>query len=197
MVAALAINLIGLTDGELAELFHQVSISDDMPESVFEALIEEMDRREGQTPEQREIDLLISRGWDYVDAYGEVHNVDPDKLRREQLAAMIDRMPGETLEDAVWRLFEAMVDEQMDAAESAVRGHMFSAAGEAAGIDVRALFAGPAARARKLASEDLLRWWSVNGRVTYTEFKANLLGRDGDQVRANAIRLGANGQDFI
>ena len=59
------------------------------------------------------------------------------------------------------------------------------------------LFSGPAARARKWASEDLKRWWA-NGhpRLTFTEFKAATLGRDRDRHQADLIALSGNGRDF-
>ena len=66
----------------------------------------------------------------------------------------------------------------------------------AKGIDPRSLFSGPASRARKYASEELLRWWQSNPRMTLTEFRAMWLGRDSDRKAAKQIRAGGAGREF-
>lgn len=153
------------------------------------------------SPEQQRVESLVSQGWEYRDAYAHVHDLNADDLDRADRAAQVDaeRRNGETRDDALRRMYDELVYLQYLAAEDAVRGHMLSPAGRAAGIEPLSLFSGPASRARKYASEDLLRWWAEEGnaRQTFTEYKAAVLGRDSDREAATRTRLGSNGRDFI
>jgi hypothetical protein len=202
------VDLAKLDDEQLADLFSELSARDDTADDVFETVLAEMDRREAaatpdgfdlpeETTEQRRIDELVGRGWDYLDAYAEVYGQDPEQLQREQRAQLVERQPGETIDQAVRRAYDEWVHLQYLAAEDATRGHLLSAAGTAEGIDPISLFSGTTARARKYASEDLLRWWADNQRLTFTAFKAEVLGRKADIKAAEATRLQGNGRDFI
>jgi hypothetical protein len=151
------------------------------------------------TAEQRRIEELIAAGWDYLDAYAEVYGADPADLARQERTAAVDadRRAGETREQAVRRAYDEWVHVQLVAAEQATRGYLLTREGQAAGIDPVSLFSGPAARARKWASEELKRWWADgNPRLTFTEFRAQLLDRDTDQRAAERIRGQGNGRDF-
>jgi hypothetical protein len=150
------------------------------------------------TEQSAQVDALIARGYDFREAYAEVHGLDPDQLDRQERAAALDfyRRPGETLDQAVRRLYSEHVHEQWLAAENATRGHLLSREGQRAGIDPVSLFSGPAVRARKYASEDLLRFWADNPRVTFVEFRAATLGRASDIEAAQRARLGGNARDF-
>lgn len=144
------------------------------------------------------IDTLIARGWDYAEAYAEVYQLDPEELRRQELAAAVDtqRRTGETRDQAVRRLYDEWVYLQWIAAEKATNGYLLNAAGIAAGIDPRELWGGNVERARKYASEELKRWWQEHPRKTLTEFRADMLGRDRDrQAAARAVGRG-NDRDF-
>jgi hypothetical protein len=144
------------------------------------------------------IDTLIARGWDYLDAYADVHGTDVDELRRQERTAVVDeqRRAGETRDQAARRLYDEWVHLQWLAAETATNGYLLSAAGVAAGIDPRTLWGGTADRARRYASEELKRWWVEHPRRTLTEFRADLLGRAGD-VAAAARAVGrGNDRDF-
>jgi len=74
--------------------------------------------------------------------------------------------------------YDLMVESQFLAAERdpEVNGFMLNRAGVASGIDPKTLFSGSHARARKWASEDLLRWWDINcrdyPRMSYAAWKA-------------------------
>lgn len=151
------------------------------------------------TPEQARVEELVAAGVDYASAYADVYGVDEEEMLRQERAALVDehRRPGQTREQALRGMYEEYVYLQWLGAEEATRGHLLSPAGEAAGIEVLSLFSGPAARARKYASEDLLRWWADHGRMTFTEYRAMVLGRDSDRAAAAEIRAGRNGRDFI
>ncbi|MGW1489788.1 phage minor capsid protein [Streptomyces sp. NPDC002402] len=63
------------------------------------------------------------------------------------------------------------------AAEEATRGHMLTKRAEAAGVDPRSVFTGPAHVAYARASEDLIRWWAdVSPRITLAEFTEQVTG---------------------
>lgn len=150
------------------------------------------------TPAQvSQIENLLARGWEYLDAYAEVHHLDVDRLRQQQAGGIIDRRAGETTMQALKRAYDTHVHTQYKDAEDAVRGHMLSPAGKAAGIDPVTLFSGPTDRARKYASEDLLRWWEANGgRQTFQQFRAQITGREADKRAAAATARHATGKDF-
>ena len=52
---------------------------------------------------------------------------------------------------------------------------------------VRGLFTGPVSRVKKYASEELLQWFEENGRPTFDEWVATLLG---DRTAAEVARKG-------
>ncbi|MFM9368148.1 phage minor capsid protein [Streptomyces sp. Da 82-17] len=74
------------------------------------------------------------------------------------------------------------------AAEEATRGHMLNHRAEAAGVDPRSLFSGPAHVAYARASEDLIRFWSEESpRITLAEFTEQVTG-----VRSSAAETARN-----
>jgi hypothetical protein len=154
---------------------------------------------EADTPEQRRVTELVASGRPWMEAYAEAFNLDFDDLTRQARNAAVDanRSRGETREDTIRRMYREYTSVAWMAAEAATRGHMLNKAGKAAGIDPVSLFSGPVTRARKYGSEDLLRWFADNGRQTYTEFRAQLLGRDADRRAAETTKRQSNGKDFV
>lgn len=154
--------------------------------------------RERQAEIDARIDALIARGWDYAEAYAEVFQLDAEELRRQERAAAVDaqRRAGETRDQAARRLYDEWVYLEWIAAEEASNGFLLNAAGVAAGIDPRELWGGNVERARRYASEELKRWWAERPRKTFTEFKAELLGRDRDVQAAARSRGRGNDKDF-
>lgn len=219
------VDLESLDDDDLYDLFSRASASDSPSAgAAIVAIDAEMARRERQeqevsaqeswlqspsdesfgwpepedmTDEQRRIDDLVNGGRDYLDAYAEVYGVDPDRLARDEAASAVERRAGETLDQAVRRSYDEWVHLQYLRAETDTRGHMLTPEAQVAGINPIELFEGTSARARKYASEDLLRWWSDNVRLTFTEFKAQMLGREADIRAAEITRLQGNARDFI
>jgi hypothetical protein len=194
-------DLTAMSDDELADMFAEESARSRPSVRQLHRIYDEMGRREERqpdSPEQERIDELVGQGRDPRSAYAEVYDLDEDQLTREDLASRVDqeRMPGETRERAVRRLYEETVRIAYLQAEQATNGHMLSPAGRAAGINVESLFSGPRARARKYASEELKRWWEVHPRQTYTEFRAMMLGRDTDKAAAKKISQQGQEQDF-
>ncbi|MEV1168606.1 phage minor capsid protein [Nonomuraea sp. NPDC049784] len=155
--------------------------------------------REEETEADRQIsDLIASGRYSYMEAYAEVHGLDPADLDRQERRALLEseRRLGEDIDQTVHRLYAQQLDQWYEQAEVATNGFMLNAEGRAAGINERSLFSGPASRARKYASEELLRWWADNQRLTLTEFRAQWLNRDSDKKAAAQIRSGGAGREF-
>jgi hypothetical protein len=149
------------------------------------------------TGEQRQLDDLIDRGWSYTEAYAEVYGVDARQLARQEGGAAVHRRAGETIDQAVARAYDEWVHTEYLSAEEWTRGHMLTAEGQAAGIDPRELWSGNLTRARRYASEELLRYWAEHRRLNKTEFRAHILGRAKDIRAAEVTRFQSQGQDFI
>ncbi|MEV4472816.1 phage minor capsid protein [Nonomuraea sp. NPDC049504] len=155
--------------------------------------------REEETEADRQISDLISSGrYSYMEAYAEVHGLDPAELDRQERRALLEseRRPGEDIDQTVRRMYAEWLDQTYERAEAATNGFMLNAEGRAAGINERSLFSGPASRARKYASEELLRWWADTPRLTLTEYRAQMLGRASDIKAAEQIRAGGAGREF-
>ncbi|GAA2618804.1 hypothetical protein SMC26_40355 [Actinomadura fulvescens] len=205
------VDVRALSDDEIAELFAQYG--DELPH-VADRLMAELERRDQAdqagdsfgtlddepTDDERRVAELVDQGWEWRDAYAEVHNLDPNELDRQERAAAVDaqRGEGETRDQAVRRLYDEWLHAQYLAAEDATRGYLLNKQGEAAGIDPISLFSGPASRARKYASEELKRWWAEDGnqRMTFAEFKADTLGRESDRRAAQRTREGGTGREY-
>ncbi|MBN1174000.1 MAG: hypothetical protein JXA67_17640 [Micromonosporaceae bacterium] len=149
------------------------------------------------TDEQRRLDELLDQGWDYQEAWAEVHGTTVEEMVRQERLAALDRRPGESIDQAVRRAYDEWVHLQYLAAEDACRGHMLTAEGEQLGINPRELWSGNLATARRYASEDLLRWWAEHPRKNLTQFRAEVLGRDEDIRAAERTRLQSNDRDFL
>lgn len=79
--------------------------------------------------------------------------------------------------EEIREMYQEHIYVQWLAAEDASRGHMLNRRAEAAGIDPRSLFTGPAHIAYARASEDLIRFWEdVSPRITLAEFTEQVTG---------------------
>lgn len=197
-----AADIAKLADDDLFDLFAELSKQDTLDEPLMRRLIDDMDRRERQapvaaledadlTPEQRRVDELVAGGRDYLSAYTEVHGGN------ETPTATVDRRPGERADAAVRRSYDEFTHLAYLQAEKATRGHMLNRAGQKAGINPLTLFSGPVSRARRYASEDLMRWWAGNGRMNLAQFRAQVTGGQKDKAAAAKTRQQSNSRDFI
>jgi hypothetical protein len=202
------VNLRSLTDEDLAMLYHQYVETDGSVVARVEVELERRDREDHAddgfgvgdiepTPEDDQISDLLAKGHSYLEAYAEVHGMDVEELEAQDRRSVIaaERSPGETLDQAARRLYDQMIYVQMLEAEDAVVG-LLNREGTRKGINPLTLFSGPYHVARAYASEELLRWWTEHPRMTFTEFKAQALGRDSDMRLARRIREGYRGGDF-
>lgn len=161
--------LTELTEDELAALV--VTHADDA--DALAAILAEMDAREDEIAEPTE------------------------EQRRADLVAQ-SRRPGESLDQTVDRMYGEHTYDRYLAAEEACRGRMLkrefeSDRGDA--VDPYTLFHGTARRAAKYASRELLDWWTANGRLTWVEYRYQMLGRGSDA--AGAAKARRMTQDWI
>ncbi|MEU6778560.1 phage minor capsid protein [Nonomuraea angiospora] len=186
-----------VTDEQVLELVERFSRAGDGV--ALERLLAELDRREQnqdwrwdleETREDRAVTDLIDDGVDEFDAYAQVYGLDPDLMRRDESRAHAEsqRLPGETLDQVVRRLFDEWLELQFIAAERYTRGVLVNAEGRRRGIDGRSVLSGRQDVANKWASDELKMWWEKHPRMTLVEFRAQMLGRASDKKAAKLIR---------
>jgi hypothetical protein len=117
---------------------------------------------------------LVEQGVPWEAAAAEVLGTSVEAVRRQaftqqQRAGAADRRTFVELAREQYRLD---VERRYVAAETATRGYLLNAAGEAAGVDPMSLFSGPRSRVERYASEELRRWFDEHGRETFAEFVA-------------------------
>lgn len=93
--------------------------------------------------------------------------------------------PDQEAREEYQRYMGAQYLKALDECKTAMLNHR----GQAAGVDERDLFFGPAHVARAYASEELQSWWRRNGRLTFAAFRHHLLDRDSDRAAATRARL--------
>lgn len=163
----------------------------------FEKLAAESDRRDlarqaatarrKARAEQRDArrladyERLVAAGVDDESAVEQVYGITIERQRRQ---AAISRLrdggyEGRTLDELARQAYRDHVYEHYRRAEDELGTAMLTREAKQAGIDERSLFTGPETRARRWASDELKEWWDVNGRPTYPEFRADLLGDTG------------------
>ena len=82
--------------------------------------------------------------------------------------------------------YETYIHTEWLKAEDQCNGVLLNRAGKAAGIDPRTLWQGNTARARKYASEELKTFWQRHGRINFSTFRADALGRRSDRAAREA-----------
>lgn len=197
----------GFGDEQLFDFFSAMSRRRELDEPLMNRLIEDMDRRDRARPftfdgeeltnEQKRVDDLVAGGRDWMSAYAEVHGDDEAKLSAGEATSAVDRHAGETLQQAVRRSYDEWLHMTYLEAEKATRGNMLNRAGKRAQVDPLTLFTGPVSRARRYASEDLMRWWRQNKRMNLTEFRAQVLRRDRDRAAAAVTAGLSTGRDYL
>jgi hypothetical protein len=184
-------------------------LSRDPDFSGVDRVIAEMDRRQGmeQLAEQRrrlrreataikraqaneaqwvEVQRRIDNGEDPRDAVAYVTGLSVMRQVRSELKTRLvaeGMNRANTLEQMLRAKFRDEIARRYVSAEWATRGQMLNSAAKAAGIDPFSLFSGQEARARKWASDELKRWWSEHGRITYDTYSNQLLNYTRTQGR--------------
>lgn len=201
------------SDSDLSDLFSwavRLAYTDEARASRILDELEVEERRRKATAEptaeerrrSRRVDQLVSTGWDYVEAWADVHGQDPETMRREERMAEVrrrQRAHGGRAEKIMREMWAEETAVRWLAAHEACNGHLLNTAGRAAAtrgrrVDGLSLFGGPAATARKYASDELKQWWEQHGgRRPYAQWRAELVG---DKRTAEAHRLAGSGRDY-
>ncbi|MGW2221535.1 hypothetical protein ACWCSD_41690, partial [Nonomuraea sp. NPDC001684] len=137
------------------------------------------------------VDQLMAEGMPEMEAWAQVHGVSYEQIERDLTAD--DRMAGETRDQMARRHYDLWLHQQYLQAVADTKGYLLNPDGVAAGVEEKSLFSGRRDRARKYASEELRRWFDANGWMNFTEFKAQMLGRERDRRAAQA---GRGARDF-
>lgn len=143
--------------------------------------------RSANAEQQQRIDALLAKGWSYMDAYADVMGVDADALRRPEAGSEKD----------IKQAYAEHVELQYKAAEAATAGNLLNKKAAGRGVDARKLFSGPWATAKASASEELLRFWADNPRMTYADFKASLVGGAEGRVARERMIAAGKGNQFV
>lgn len=162
------------------ELFDRLAVEDEHRIRLAKARAARAARREAA------YDKLIASGASHEDAAERAYGVRVETQRRRAAIAHLRSQgyTGRSFDELTRAAFRDHVYTEWLRAEAATNGFLLSAAGERTGVDPRALWNGNAARAAKLASEELRAWWDENGRITLSEFRAEFLS----PARAGALR---------
>ncbi|MFD1145913.1 hypothetical protein [Saccharothrix hoggarensis] len=184
MPSAVATDITQVSEDELTAQLTQAGAEGD--EAAIDRILAELNRRDEI---EEVIRALVEQGLEYREAYAIAHDLDPAELDRQERAAIVasSRRKGESLEQAVDRLYGEMTRQRYRQAEDECRGHLLNPAGKAAGVDPYSLFHGPASRVRRYASPELRTWFYRHGRTTWIEYKAQMLGRASDVAKAARV----------
>ncbi|WP_017972514.1 phage minor capsid protein [Actinopolyspora halophila] len=182
----------------LAEMDRRQDAADEQERAEAEAEAERQRHRERRAQqraerEQRqreEFERLVAEGHDEVEAWADATGQNVERVRRDDAIARLrdQGYTGRGFDELARAAYREHVDAQYWAAEDATNGVLLNRAGEAAGISPRSLFTGSEARARKYASDELKEFWDQNGRMTFTEYSAMILGNTRAAQQSGAAR---------
>jgi hypothetical protein len=114
--------------------------------------------------DKQRVGLVIAREIDRRDLAARLARQDREARQRAQERARArERTARHDYDVAIHAMFLQ--------AERDCRGVLLNKAAAERGTDPISLFSGPAARAHKLASEELRNWWLDHPRLTYADFK--------------------------
>ncbi|GAB2467805.1 hypothetical protein GCM10027187_39960 [Streptosporangium sandarakinum] len=185
------VDLEALTPEDLADLLG--SLDDNYSAARISEALDRFDAEEQSDRERNaRIDELVASGeLDYEEAWAQVHGVTVEQIEADRRReAVDDRLAGESVERRVRRQYDEWVETQFWQAEAATNGYMVNARGRAAGVDPKSLFSGDWRRVNAYASDELYNWFRANGWRNYTEYVADVLGRDRDVRAARRSREG-------
>lgn len=149
------------------------------------------DRRVAQEEERAaEYERLLEQGYGEEEAVSQAYGITVEQQRRESaiLSLRDQGYRGSSFDDLARQSYKDKLASDYWAAEDATNGYLLSREGENKGIDPRDLWTNNEQFARRWASAELREWWDRNGRVTFAEWKAQLLGDVAAAGRAQAQR---------
>lgn len=187
--SAPAAQIRSLSDDALAE--HLAEVGDD--EKAIGRILGELDRRDREQErkaarrkaredaQEAEYDRLVDGGEDPESAYAKAYGVSEEKQRRQEVISSLraSGYRGSGLDALVRDAYSEHARQAYLDAEAETNGYLIAhkwAASSSGPKNPAVLFTGPDATARKYASDELLAYWEKNGRLTFEDFKASLLG---------------------
>lgn len=158
-----------------------------------EAIAERLTEREGDGEElPRQGRYAVRRATDRIaqemvaqGLYGNEHEA------RRAIAAWFGQKPDENLSEAqlagvteadARRDYEDRLAFDYARANEQTKGELLSRRGKAAGVSAESLFRGPLSQVEPFASEELRSYWARNGRMTWSAYRYEVLGRDSDRA---------------
>lgn len=169
---------------------HQALAHDpDAQEEIAERLVErEADGdelpRQGRYAVRRAVDRIVeemtargtyqSKGEARESVAGWFGQKPDENMSEAQRAGMTEKQARAEYEDQIAYEFERAHEE--------TRGSLLSKRGRAAGVSTEALFRGPLSQVEPYASEELRSYWARHGRLTWSAFRFEMLGRDSDRA---------------
>lgn len=176
-----------LSDDELAGLLTEHA---DDPEAI-DRVLEIMDQRDALTAAAEQADARYLAEQEAARAEANTFHAwtpDPDPVTaptaRAERKLTPDQVASEEYQNYVMTQYSKALDD--------TNGVLLNKAGRAAAKNNPDLemniFSGQIGVARKYASEELLQWWTENGRETLASFRYKLLGRPGDKWAADNVR---------
>lgn len=169
---------------------HQALAHDpDAQEEIAERLVErEADGdelpRQGRYAVRRAVDRIVEE----MTARGDYST---EQEAREAVAGWFGQKPDENMSEAqragmtekqARAEYEDQIAYEFQRAHEETRGSLLSKRGRAAGVSTEALFRGPLSQVEPYASEELRSYWARHGRLTWSAFRFELLGRDSDRA---------------
>jgi hypothetical protein len=161
-------------------------------EELLDAILTELDRREAVPADDEDqadaekwarFDEFVAAGMAEQDAYAEVFNLDPERVRREEAIARLreEGHQGRGFDELARSAYRRALQEDYYAAEAATNGYLLNSEGQRRGLDPLDLWRQNEAYARRWASDELREWWDANERLTFDVFAARLLSGSNDR----------------
>ena len=172
------------------------------PDKVPGGGTDRISRAASTADQEIRINRMVAEGWDWEEAFADVHKIDVAELRQQAAAVALTGGAKPSVK-VLRKHYEEHVHRQFLDAEAATQGHLLNNNGRAyeqskkgkdAGFSAVVLFSGPPEDAYKYASEDLMRFWADNPRMTFADYKAMIVG-DRRSLQANR-RAAAEGNEF-
>lgn len=185
-----------VADWSVEELLreHQALAHDpDAQEAIAERLVErEGDGdelpRQGRHAVRRAVDRIVDEMGDTYGSEAEARaGVAAWFGQRKDEGMSEAQRAGMTERDARGDYEELLNFEYVRAAEE-TKGEMLSRRGRAAGVSAEALFRGSLAQMEPYASEELRSYWARHGRLTWSAYRYEALGRDSDRAAHTRAR---------
>lgn len=166
-------------------------MDDDGETEASKARVEAAREAAAKIKEEQEVARRAAARAAEDDPWGEDARVSAEDLERRRGEGAGEPILGRTrkprtAEQEAREQYDLYVQNALEQAVQDTNAAIFSKEGKRLKINDMSLFTGRLTR--RYASEELLEWWTRNPRLTWTQFRAQALGRDGDRRRGQNRR---------